>query len=473
MRSMRFLLTILLILMTFLPLWGGGQFVGSVLRNEAIEERMGELQDQATILRNHIVSTGYINANGVASVDAEISMMSTSYNCRIEIIDSSLKIIKDTYIIDKSKINISEIVLRCMNGENQIEYDGEQNVIELTMGISNRDNSGLLGILYISAETQDVESLVESVKQKQAVFDLLVLVVAIGAALYFSHLLIKPLKKLEQSIDLITTDNLQEPIPVQGYYEAEQIADAFNEMMERIQQLEDSRQEFVSNVSHELKTPITSMKVLADSLLMQEGIPEEMYKEFLTDIVTEIDRENDIITALLALVKMDKSADALNITQKNINDIVETVLKRLRPIAAKKNIELVFESFRPVVADVDEVKFSMVVNNLVENAIKYNVLDGWVHITLNADHKYFYLKVSDSGIGIPEEVQDKVFDRFYRVDKARARETGGTGLGLAITRSAVLLHRGSIKVYSKEEEGTTFTVRIPLNYIDADRRNAE
>ena len=95
---------------------------------------------------------------------------------------------------------------------------------------------------------------------------------------------------------------------------------------------------------------------------------------------------------------------------------------------------------------------------------KYNVEDGWVHVTLNADHKYFYVKVADSGVGIPEDCQDQVFDRFYRVDKARSRDTGGTGLGLAITKSVVSLHNGEIKLYSKVGEGTTFTLRVPLKY---------
>ena len=119
----------------------------------------------------------------------------------------------------------------------------------------------------------------------------------------------------------------------------------------------------------------------------------------------------------------------------------------------------------PIMADVDEVKLSIALNNLIENAIKYNYDDGWVRVTLNADHKFFYVKIEDSGVGIPEDVQDKIFDRFYRVDKARSRDTGGTGLGLSLTRSTVLLHRGSIKLHSKEKEGSTFTVRIPLTYV--------
>lgn len=162
---------------------------------------------------------------------------------------------------------------------------------------------------------------------------------------------------------------------------------------------------------------------------------------------------------------MDKASSGLSCSQVQINGLIEMVLKRLRPIARKRNIELIFESKRDVSADIDEVKFSLAVNNLVENAVKYNKEDGWVRVTLDADHKFFYLKVADSGIGIPAEFKERVFERFYRVDKARSRETGGTGLGLAITKSVVLMHHGAIRVDSVEGEGSTFMVRIPLIYI--------
>lgn len=236
-------------------------------------------------------------------------------------------------------------------------------------------------------------------------------------------------------------------------------------MLNRMKILDESRQEFVSNVSHELKTPMTSMKVLADSLVGQQGVPEELYQEFLQDITMEIDRENKIITDLLSLVKLDKKASDLRVEHLHIDDLLELILKRLRPIADKRNIDLILDCFRPVEADVDEVKFTLAISNLVENGIKYNVDDGWVRVSLDADHKYFYVMVADSGMGIPEESLERIFERFYRVDKSHSREIGGTGLGLSIARSSVLMHHGTLNVSSKEEEGTTFTVRIPLSYI--------
>ena len=236
-------------------------------------------------------------------------------------------------------------------------------------------------------------------------------------------------------------------------------------MLGRMKVLSDSRNEFVSNVSHELKTPLASMKVLSDSLLCQQDVPIELYQEFMQDIADEIDRENSIISDLLTLVKTDRKTTELNVTPTDINEFLELILKRLRPIAATNNIELVFESNRSVNAEIDPTRLSLAFSNLVENAVKYNHENGWVRVTLDADHKFFYVKVSDSGIGIPEESIDYIFERFYRVDKSHSREIGGTGLGLAITRSAVVAHRGAIRVQSSLEEGTVFTVRIPIRYI--------
>ena len=165
------------------------------------------------------------------------------------------------------------------------------------------------------------------------------------------------------------------------------------------------------------------------------------------------------------MVKLDKSAAELNIGVININDLTEIILKRLRPIARKKNIEVTLISKREIIAEVDEVKMSLILTNLVENAIKYNKEQGKVDVTLDADHQFFTVEVADTGIGIPEESRSQIYERFYRVDKSHSREIGGTGLGLAITRSAILLHRGSIKVESVEGEGTVFTVKIPLTRV--------
>ena len=281
-----------------------------------------------------------------------------------------------------------------------------------------------------------------------------------------AYFLVQPFKRLLRSFDRVAQGDLDADIREDAYSETRQMSHAVQKSLRKLKAVDQSRQEFVSNVSHELKTPITSIRVLADSLMGMEEVPVELYREFMSDISDEIDRESQIIEDLLTLVRMDKSAESqMKISQVHINHELEMILKRLRPIAKRSNVELILESIREVTADVDKVKLNLAVTNLVENAIKYNVDSGWVRVTLDADHKYFYVKVADSGIGIPEDSVDHIFERFFRVDKARSREVGGTGLGLSITKNVIQMHHGVIDVESTQGEGTTFSMRIPLNYV--------
>lgn len=321
------------------------------------------------------------------------------------------------------------------------------------------------GVLLASVSTKSIRTTMEIMNRNALIIEIVMIIFIFGISVGISYILIRPFNRVTQAINEVKNSFTDEPISVKDYRETEQIVDAFNQLLNQMKVVDDSRQEFVANVSHELKTPLTSMKVLADSLMQMEDAPIELYQEFMQDIAAEIDRENKIINDLLSLVKMDKTAAQLTIETVDINELIELVLKRLRPIARTRDVEVVFESIRPVSAEVDEVKITQVFTNLVENAIKYNKEHGWVKVLLDADHQFFTVEISDSGIGIPEADYDHIFERFYRVDKSHSREIGGTGLGLAITRNAVLLHRGSIRVSSVEGEGTCFTVKIPLTYV--------
>ena len=424
-----------------------------------------ELQEQCRIINNQLTACGYMDNPGSEVMDAELLQFSNIYDGRVLIIDSSLQIIKDTYLLEEGKTVVSAEVIRGFQGMGTINYSRRHKYVEVTAPVKEADGT-ISGVILVSASVDSLLRIRDTLQTKGMLIQLALAAVIVVLSVVASVVLVKPLGKITHSMEDLSKGDVEEIVSVSDYTETKAISDAYNNMIRRIRKQEDSRQEFVSNVSHELKTPLTSMKVLADSLTMQgDQVPVELYREFMEDIAAEIDRENKIINDLLSLVKMDKKNADLNIQSININDLLELILKRLRPIAAKSDIELVFESFRPVVAEVDEVKLTLALSNLIENAIKYNVESGWVHVSLNADHKFFYVKVADSGIGIPEEDQERIFERFYRVDKSHSREIGGTGLGLAITRNAILMHRGAIKVYSKPDEGTTFTVRVPLAYI--------
>ena len=433
-------------------------------QERAISARSTEVQNQCKILSNQLLTSSYMEAPSIDLIDGELTQLASLYDGRIIIIDQDFRVIRDTYGLIENKYVVSKEVMRCFRGET-INQLSEKRFIEMTIPIRSGDSPKVEGVLLVSVSTDSIWDSLDALTGNAWIFTLVYGILVTVLAILLSSLLVRPIQRIIAGLREISSGHSNEDLKVRTYAETMQISEEFNKIVTQMRVLDESRQEFVSNVSHELKTPLTSMKVLADSLLTQEEVPNELYKEFMGDIAEEIERENKIITDLLSLVKMDKKAASLNIEPVDINDLLELILKRLRPIAAKKNIEVVLESFRPVTAEVDEGRLTLAFTNLVENAIKYNKENGWVHVSLDADHKFFYVKVMDSGQGIPEESLDYIFERFYRVDKSHSSEIDGTGLGLAIAKSAVLVHKGAIKVSSELGTGTTFSVRIPLNYI--------
>lgn len=443
---------------------------GIILRyyeKNAVSSRNSDLSIQCNILSNYLLSSGYLDGNMSDEVNAEIEQMANLYDGRVIIIDRDFRAVKDTYGIYESKIIISEDVLKAFSsGESSSGYDAPNHYVEVVTPVSDTNTGEGCGVIIACASTDSLMATIDALRRNALLLEVIITIIIIAISIICSRLLMRPFDRVTQAINKIEAGYEQEVIDVKGYTEMESIVGALNQLLSRMKKLDDSRQEFVSNVSHELKTPLASMKVLADSLItMGDGATSEMYREFMEDITHEIDRENSIITDLLSLVKMDKTAGTLNIKEVDINEMTEAILKRLKPLADQSGIELIFESVRPVKAEVDEVKLTLAVSNLIENAIKYNNPNGWVRVMLDADHQFFLITVTDSGIGIPAEAQDHVFERFYRVDKSHSREIGGTGLGLAIARSAVIMHRGAIKVSSLEGQGTEFALRIPLTYI--------
>ena len=452
----------------------------AILQNyeqHAVSVKISDVSTQLKILANHLITYHYLQDTSSEVINAELDQLSSLYDGRVLVINNDLKVVKDTYGISENKTIISEEVVRCIKGENTSRYDKNNGYVEMTIPITETVTFGgdgkdkverieiVRGVMLVSASTDSIGVTLEILSRKALIVEIIVILAIIIVSVLAAKGLIRPFEKITEALNQAQEGYTDDPISVTDCLETEHIGDAFNRVLGRMKVLDTSRQEFVSNVSHELRTPITSMKVLADSLISQQDVPIELYQEFMTDIAEEIEREDKIITDLLSLVKMDRTAADLNITEVDIDALVELIMRRLRPIAQNRDVEVVYESVRPVTAAVDEVKMTLVISNLVENAIKYNKEHGWVKVKLDADHQFFTVEVADSGVGIPNECLDHIYERFFRVDKSRSGEIGGTGLGLAITRSAILMHRGTIKAESIEGEGTTFTIRIPLKYI--------
>lgn len=428
---------------------------------------MSSMETEVMILSNQLRDSGCFEGNVDEVNNALLSQMAESWNGRIRIIDCGLHVIRDTKDRDLGKIFTASEVLAAFRGDYYEMYDQDEHTLCFVEPVTAMDETQtVVGAVVVNADTMRVERPIitqyhESWMWLTALFAALFLI-----DIFLIYYTLRPLKKLVSEIDKASEGNLSGTVNVKNYKETVRISDAVNRVLARARALDETRQEFVSNVAHELKTPITSMRVLADSLMSMGGeAPVELYQEFMSDISSEVDRESKIIDDLLSLSRLDNNAMAMNIAQTNVNEKMALILKRLTPIAQTRDIELLFESFRPVMADIDDPKLTLAITNLVENAIKYNKDGGWVKLSLNSDYQYFYIKISDSGCGIPEDALEHIFERFYRVDKARSRATGGTGLGLPIARSIISLHHGDIKAYSKMGEGTTFVVRIPLHYI--------
>ena len=488
-RSLRTRIFILIFLSGMIPCLFLHAGILSSYESRAVAVRTSDVQTQMKVLANHLIAYGYMAQPESDVINAELDQFSTLNDGRVLVIDENLNVIKDTYGLSEGRIIVSEEIVKCLeNGSSAATttYDAVDGYIEVvtpiieTTSLEGQDISSVAGktdveevikgVLLASVSTDSISQTKAILSRKATLIEIIVLLCIFSLAMVVSNLIVRPFNRLTESIRDIkegySTELVQEP----AYWETEHIVGAFNSVLLRMRALDASREEFVSHVSHELKTPMTSMKVLADSLLAEKDVPPEMYREFLQDIDQEIDRENRTISELLSLVRMEKGTAKLNISTVNINELAEIVCRRIRPLAQKRDIELTLVSEREITAEVDEVKLTMIMNNLIENAVKYNREHGTIVVTLDADHQNFTVTVADTGVGIPEDSLDKVYERFYRVDKSRSRDVGGTGLGLSITKNAVLLHRGRIDVKSKAGEGTTFIVTIPLTQMMADRK---
>ena len=456
---------LILILIGIVPSMIAAYLVVRSYEERAVSLRMVNVRNQCEMLCNSLVAEQYFSNPGSEVINSQLDLLSNIYSGRILIVDSDFRVIHDTFDLDTGRTSVTREVITCfrdMRGETL--YDSRNAYIEITLPITEKGADHADGVLLASVSTNEIVQGVRLLENRGVtVIAAASLLVMIGGY-FLAGFLLKPFPRVTRAIEDVTDGMESEALSVPDYTETQQITDAFNQMLARVSAMDNSRQEFVSNVSHELKTPLTSMKVLADSLNSMENVPVEIYRDFMQDITSEIDRENSIITDLLSMVRLDKKAGNMHVEKTEIGELLEDIFRRLRPIAAKRSIELMLEKEDAVMAEVDATKLALAFTNLIENGIKYNIEEGWVRVSLTSDRKYFYVDVEDCGIGIPESQIEHIFERFYRVDKSHSTEIEGTGLGLAIVRQTIALHHGVIRVSSKEKEGTLFQVRIPLKY---------
>ncbi|RSL32970.1 HAMP domain-containing histidine kinase [Salibacterium salarium] len=233
-----------------------------------------------------------------------------------------------------------------------------------------------------------------------------------------------------------------------------------------LKKLEQVRKDFVANVSHELKTPVTSLKGFTETLLDGAMEDEEARRQFLNIIWKEGDRLQDLISDLLELSRIEQEFFQLNWQTVDVTTAFQEVVELLHPRVQENDLQLTVKKQENLVMEGDTARFKQILINLMNNAIVYTPENGFIHVEVKKEGMFIVLIVQDSGIGISKEEWPRIFERFYRVDKDRSRNSGGTGLGLAIVKHLVEAHNGSIDVESEKDKGTTFIIYFPEKRVE-------
>ncbi|MDO5299200.1 MAG: HAMP domain-containing sensor histidine kinase [Clostridia bacterium] len=454
------------------------QLVGDSLFEDAIRSGMTSVSQLAATLGERM-QTETADAFYKRLVEA-----ARSGGGRLLVVDMDGKVQFDTY--DErcgTRLALSE-VYTLLRGERESDYgfhltegEGRQQMPSVLDRLTGRDidqvwegcftaalfaDGQRTGALLLVTSVQDtVDSLTSMRDQMLGIFLLALLVVMMLAGL-ISRIVTKPVAELSAGIERMTKGDYQHRVHVPGRSEMAQLAAAFNQMSEQVHNLDEARNQFVSNASHELKTPLATIKILVESMMYQDDMDPQLRREFLGDIDKEIDRLSSVVGDLLTLVHIDSHKLRLRREMMIFADTVRESVARLTPLAKKRGQEIKTQIVDGCEMFADPGKLAQVCYNIIENAIKYTPDGGTITVTLRKAGRDAVLEITDTGVGIPQEDLPHVFDRFYRVDKARSRDTGGTGLGLSIVQQIVRLHAGSVTVQSERGKGTTFTVQLPV-----------
>ena len=316
------------------------------------------------------------------------------------------------------------------------------------------------GAVYLYEYDAEQGAMLQGIQTNLRFISLVICLVTLVMGVVFAKALTRRIALLLGAIRTVREGEYSHRVSMGGGDELSRLADEFNELTGRLQTTEEVRRRFVSDASHELKTPLASIRLLTDSILQTDGMDLDTVKDFVSDIGEEAERLTRISEKLLTLTRMD-SAVAVEEVPVDVAAVVEKVEHMLLPLAQERSISVEADLRPGCVVLATEDDLYQIAFNLMENAVKYNVTGGRVMVDLRAMGDLVLLTVEDTGVGIPEEDLPKIFDRFYRVDKARSRAAGGTGLGLSIVRDTARQHGGAVTVQRREEGGTCFQVAFP------------
>ena len=413
--------------------------------------------EKCQLAADEISTLDVINNSTVTDTVIQLGSLKVT---RLMVTDRLGWIIYDSYGTDVGKLALLPEILTALEC-NDVFYwqyhDGAMQSHAATPLITNSSVSGCVYMMeYDTAQGALIKSLQNTILRITIILELAVILFS----LTFSKTFSRRLRQIMASMRIIQQGDYTHKLKLGGHDELTFLGNEFNNLTEKLQTSEQKRARFVSDASHELKTPLASIKLLSDSIL-QNDMDMETVREFVGDIGNEAERLNRTTAKLLSLTKLDsRFSDDCEII--NIAPTVQRVIRMLSGIATEDDItiEADLEADSPILILEDDLY--QIVFNLVENGIKYNTPGGKLSIKLFREEDNAVLSVTDTGVGIPDDAMDHIFERFYRVDKARSRATGGSGLGLAIVRAIVQRNRGRISVQTEVGKGTTFAVSFPI-----------
>ena len=361
-------------------------------------------------------------------------------------------------------------VVQALRGNDVFTWHYKDSAMESRAATPIMSYGTLEGCVYMMEYDTTQGALVFSLQKNILTITLVLGIAVLLFSLIFSKAFSRRLRRILTSIRIIRGGDYSHKVVMGGHDELTCLGEEFNDLTDRLQASEQKRRQFVSDASHELKTPLASIKLLADSILQNDLDPETI-REFVGDIGDEADRLNRMSQKLLSLTRVDSQAGG-ECEIVYMAPTVERVTRVLSAIAAASEITIHLDLADDCSILILEDDLYQITFNLVENGIKYNTPGGSLTVSLRREADDAILEVSDTGVGIPEDAIGQIFERFYRVDKARSRRTGGSGLGLAIVHDMVARNHGQILVRSTVGQGSTFTVIFPAFEVE-DTRDTE
>lgn len=355
--------------------------------------------------------------------------------------------------------SLEPLIQDALAGNENFTWDYQNGIMHSEAACPIIADGRIVGCVYVMELDSHQGALLKSIQAVILTVTVVLELIVIVFSLAFAHRFSKRLNRIMNSMRIIQEGNYSHKVSMDGHDELTVLGDEFNDLTERLQTSENKRQQFVSDASHELKTPLASIKLLTDSIL-QNDMDMETVREFVGDIGEEADRLNRMSQKLLDLTR-GVGQDTGEMEIVCMAPTVERVVRMLSVQSKNSQIEIITELQNDVPILIREDDLYRIVYNLVENGIKYNTPGGKLTVSLDRTDEWGILCVSDTGTGIPEDALPHIFERFYRVDKARSRASGGSGLGLAIVRNMIERNQAKIYVKSTFGMGTTFTVKFP------------